>query len=420
MKAKNVFLIFLSLLFVVPVVAQEEGSNDSVWCDDTLFSDTVVIDSIPQTLPWPQSVQVRLGQLVQSKLSETTQIGLMVWDLTADSALFQHQERQRMRPASTQKTVTAIAALDRLGGGYEFKTGLYYTGELADSTHTLRGDLYCVGGMDPLFDKDDMRALATAVKGLGIDTIVGRICEDRSFKDRDKWGAGWCWDDDNPMLSPLLVDRKDMFASTLMVCLREAGIVLFTSVSEAILPQNARLITQRTHSIDTVLYPMMKKSDNLFAESVFYQLAHAEGGRGTSAKAARSYIDRLVTRSGTDQKLIHVADGSGLSLYNYVTPEMEVMLLRYAYHDKAIYGHLLPSLPIAGVDGTLKNRMKGTAAAGNVCAKTGTVEGVSSLTGYCTAPNGHRLCFSIINQGVPKAKVGRDFQNSVCVALCSN
>ena len=122
--------------------------------------------------------------------------------------------------------------------------------------------------------------------------------------------------------------------------------------------------------------------------------------------------------AGADQKLIHVADGSGLSLYNYVTPDMEVQLLRYAAKKPEIIEKLLPSLPVAGVDGTLKSRMKGTKAQGNVQAKTGTVTGVSALAGYCTAANGHRLCFSIINMGIPKAKVGRDFQDRVCALLC--
>jgi hypothetical protein len=119
-----------------------------------------------------------------------------------------------------------------------------------------------------------------------------------------------------------------------------------------------------------------------------------------------------------DQKLIHVADGSGLSLYNYVTPDMELKLLRYAWKNAEIIEKFYPSLPIAGVDGTLKNRMKGTKAQGNVHAKTGTVTGVSALAGYCTASNGHHLCFSIINQGIPKAKIGRDFQDAVCTLLC--
>lgn len=98
--------------------------------------------------------------------------------------------------------------------------------------------------------------------------------------------------------------------------------------------------------------------------------------------------------------MVKIADGSGLSLYNYVSADLEVKLLRYAYQNNNVYLHLYPSLPVAGQDGTLKNRMRGTFTAGNVRAKTGTLTGISSLAGYCTAANGHQICFSIINQGL--------------------
>ena len=113
-----------------------------------------------------------------------------------------------------------------------------------------------------------------------------------------------------------------------------------------------------------------------------------------------------------------VADGSGLSPYNYLTAEMLVALLNFAYSRPTIFEHLYPSLPVAGVDGTLERRMVGTTAAGNVHAKTGTVTGVSSLAGYLTAANGHLLSFSILNQGVSQASLGREFQNQVCSYLC--
>ena len=97
---------------------------------------------------------------------------------------------------------------------------------------------------------------------------------------------------------------------------------------------------------------------------------------------------------------------------------MLVALLGYAWQTPAIKDHLLPSLPVAGFDGTLQKRMTDTAAQGNVFAKTGTVTGVSSLAGYLTAGNGHTLAFAIINQGVPTSSLGRAFQDSVCQELC--
>jgi D-alanyl-D-alanine carboxypeptidase/D-alanyl-D-alanine-endopeptidase (penicillin-binding protein 4) len=125
-----------------------------------------------------------------------------------------------------------------------------------------------------------------------------------------------------------------------------------------------------------------------------------------------------VSRIGLNPGEYKFADGSGLSLYNYVTAELMVGLLRYAWQKQDIYTRLLASLPIAGVDGTLEKRMQNTVAQGNVRAKTGTLTGISSLAGYCTASNGHRLAFCIINQGIMRMADGRGFQDRVCRALC--
>ena len=101
-----------------------------------------------------------------------------------------------------------------------------------------------------------------------------------------------------------------------------------------------------------------------------------------------------------------------------MSPELEVDFLRYAYRHPEIYDNMLPCMPIAGVDGTLSKRMRKGAAHENVKAKTGTVTGVSSLAGYLTTANGHRICFSIINMGIRHASSGRNFQDKVCQALC--
>jgi len=369
-------------------------------------------------LSWKENIAARLDGILRSPLLETVQTSLMVWDLTDDVPVYQFRERLHLRPASTMKCLTAIATLDKLGADYDFKTRIYYTGEIDDSTQVLRGDLYCVGGMDPMFSSSDMIVLARAVRDQGIKGIEGNIYADLSFKDRNRLGEGWCWDDKNPNLSPLLIDRKDDFTYRFSRQLEEMGVTLNGSTGERQLPTDVQLLTTCTHSIRQVLHRMMKVSDNLYAESMFYQLAANGGTRWASAKMARQYENALFSRLGQNPRDYNVADGSGLSLYNYVSTELEVKLLRYAYQCSDIYDAYLEALPIASVDGTLKKRMRGTAAAGNVRAKTGTVKGVSSLAGYLTASNGHLLCFSIINNGGLSNGPMRNLQNKICVALC--
>ena len=441
MKYRYIWLLCMVAMLSLPVGAQDvkksaaplvageeevvedrdesEAAADTL-CADSLAADSLAVDSITAgglRLPWPENVRQGLDRLLQNDMFETSQVAIMVWDLQADSCIYRHRERQLMRPASTMKLLTAITALDRLGGSYQFKTQLKYTGKIEEGV--LQGDVYCVGGMDPRFNNDDMRAFVSSLQDMGVDTIRGSIYADRSMKDADLLGEGWCWDDDNPVLSPLVFARKDGFMDRFVDRLKDAGIVLETDTPQVKrCPESAFSVCTRFHTMDQIMHKMMKESDNLYAESMYYQIAASTGNRPASAKSARSVERQLLRKLGLDASRCRLADGSGLSLYNYLSAEQECQLLRYAYRNENIYPHLRPSLPIAGIDGTLRKRMRGTSASGNVRAKTGTLTGIIPLAGYCTAANGHDLCFVILNNGVMHAVNARRFQDRVCALLC--
>lgn len=413
--------LMAAMLMAMPMQAQNVTNDEVVEVqDDTEVADSTMLDSLAADtlrLPWPESVKVGIDNLLKSKMFETSQVGIMVWDLEADSCIYKYNERQLMRPASTMKLLTAITALDKLGGSYQFKTQLKYTGTIEEGV--LHGDVYCVGGMDPRFNSDDLAAFVNSLKEMGVDTIRGKVYADRSMKDSDLLGEGWCWDDDNPVLSPLVFSRKDIFMDRFLAKLKDAGIEyeeMYASTKTC--PTNAFTICTRFHTMDQVLHKMMKESDNLYAECMYYQIAASTGNRPASAKSARNVERQLINKLGLDASRYRLADGSGLSLYNYLSAELEVMMLRYAFRNDNIKQHLIHSLPIAGVDGTLKKRMKSGSVHGNVKAKTGTLTGIISLAGYCTAANGHELCFSIINNGIMHGSNARHFADKVCNLLC--
>ncbi len=418
-------LAVLLMVLPLPSYAQnEEVREDSIEANiqlaDSLLSDSLVVDSAMTAdvhLPWEERVRTDIDRLLESKMFETSQAGIMVWDLDADSCIYRYRERQLMRPASIMKVVTAVTAIDKLGGSYLFKTQLKYTGKVEDGV--LDGDIYCIGGMDPRFNSDDMTAFVTSLKDLGVDSIAGAIYADRTMKDANLLGKGWCWDDDNPALSPLLFSGKDVFMDRFMSRLRDAGITYAApTYMEKQCPESAFSLCTRFHTMDQILHRMMKESDNLYAECMFYQIAASMGMRSATAKLAGSVMSQLVRKIGLEPSRYKFADGSGLSLYNYVTAELECKLLRYAYQNENIFAQLNTSLPIAGVDGTLKKRMRTGPAHKNVRAKTGTLTGVISLAGYCTAGNGHKLCFAIINNGIMHGSNARNFQDKVCTVLC--
>ena len=413
MKKRYNLWVLLMWLAGISAAAQTTDDNDST-TTDFFVADTLSVDTL--MLSWPQSVQVGIDRLLADEMFKTSQVAVMVYDLDADSAIYRFNERQLLRPASTMKILTAVAAIDRLGGSHRFKTELCYTGKIENAT--LTGNLYCVGGFDPRFNTDDMHAFIESLRKMGIDTIRGGLYADKSMKDSALLGSGWCWDDNNPVLSPLIYGRRDVFMDKFVQELNDAGIVIEAFTATGNTPQEAITICSRFHTIDQILMRMMKESDNLYAEAMYYQMAAATGNKQTTGKNAASVVNRLIDKLGLRSADYRIADGSGLSLYNYVSAELEIQMLRYAYRNANIYLHLYPSLPVAGVDGTLKSRMKNVFTLGNVHAKTGTLAGIISLAGYCTASNGHRLCFAIINQGIMRGRNARNFQDKVCTILC--
>ena len=370
------------------------------------------VDSAAQQMAWPQSLQWRLSAIENDNLLQTSDAAVMVYDLTADSAIYAFHHQHILRPASVMKLLTAVTALDLMGADYRFTTDLLQQGETSGRTFT--GDIYVVGHFDPMLTTADLLPFADKIKSMDIDTICGNLYADLSMKEETVWGEGWCWDDDNPTLSPLLVNRKSDFTRQLADVMAAQGITVKSQLGTAKCPATATKLCTLSHTLAQVLQPMMKESDNLYAEAVFYQLAWSQDHRQATAKEARAVERRLINNIGLDPSLYRVADGSGLSLYNYVSAELLVALLRYAYSRERIYQPLFASLPLMGIDGTLKSRLRDSVARGRVSAKTGTVTGVSSLAGYQQAPNGHMLAFAIINQGVMQSKLGRLFQDQIC------
>lgn len=170
---------------------------------------------------------------------------------------------------------------------------------------------------------------------------------------------------------------------------------------------------------DSVIVNLNKTSDNLSAEMTMYAMAEKFFGKPASAKNGIKMIDSLITLTGLNPKNYRLVDGSGVSHYNLVSAGLLLSVLKYIYFEKPeLYKILYNSFPVAGVDGTLENRMENTIAKNNVHAKTGTLSGVAALSGYLTAQNNHKLVFSILIQNfVGSPKTARDYQDRICEIL---
>ncbi len=177
-----------------------------------------------------------------------------------------------------------------------------------------------------------------------------------------------------------------------------------------------------TTPMRTVLKNMLKESDNLNAEAMLCSLGQqVTGKKKVSADEGLSAIRELIKQLGYNPAHYNLADGCGLSNYNYISPELLVAFLKFAYAHPSIFQQLYAALPIGGVDGTLKNRMKsGTASYRNVHAKTGSVKAISCLAGYLQRRDKHQIAFAIMNQNVLSGKEARTFQDAVCDLIVSS
>ena len=171
--------------------------------------------------------------------------------------------------------------------------------------------------------------------------------------------------------------------------------------------------------VQDVLNQVMKESDNLSAEALLCRLgAQATGKRYVSAKEGIAEINRMIKQLGHNPDRYKIADGCGLSNYDYLSPALLVDFLKFAYSRTEVFRKLYKALPVAGVDGTLKYRMKQSKAYKNVHAKTGSYTAINALAGYLKAANGHEIAFAIMNQNVLSAAKAREFQDKVCEVLC--
>jgi D-alanyl-D-alanine carboxypeptidase/D-alanyl-D-alanine-endopeptidase (penicillin-binding protein 4) len=170
-------------------------------------------------------------------------------------------------------------------------------------------------------------------------------------------------------------------------------------------------------SLSVIAVTMMKLSQNLYAESLLKTVGSHASGVGSTA-AGRAVVDSTLASWGVAPGEVLEVDGSGLSRYNLATADALATVLRHVYTDERLRDPFIATLPRAAVDGTLSERMKGTPAADNVRAKTGSFSNARSVAGYVRTADGELLEFAVIanNYGAP-ASVIDNATDAILVAL---
>jgi serine-type D-Ala-D-Ala carboxypeptidase/endopeptidase (penicillin-binding protein 4) len=162
-------------------------------------------------------------------------------------------------------------------------------------------------------------------------------------------------------------------------------------------PRLAPMFVHHSAPMREIIPAFMKPSQNQIAEMLLKTLGRELRGQGT-ARAGVQAADSIFLAWGLPPRQLLMADGSGLSRYNYVSPDFLIALLEHMTRSPN-WEIWYASQPIAGRDGTLRLRMRETPAEGNVHAKTGTISNVRALSGYVDTADGERLLFSMIVNG---------------------
>jgi serine-type D-Ala-D-Ala carboxypeptidase/endopeptidase (penicillin-binding protein 4) len=342
--------------------------------------------------------------------------GVYVRDLDADRTLFESKADVARVPASVEKLYTTSAALLRFGPDATLKTTVAGSGFM-DPDGVWRGNLYLRGGGDPTLDRDDLAKLAADLGAAGIVRVDGSVLGDETRFDslRGSYDSGGAYDSDmGGVLGALTLNRgfakngkpAVYAAGQLAKVLRGEGIRVEGRSGAGTTPDNAtELATVESPAMRDLARLTNVPSDNFLAETLVKDLGARYGDAGTTA-AGVAVVRQTLAPLGVHPQIV---DGSGLSRADRTTPRDVVELLEQMHHDE-IAGSFESSLAVAGRTGTIRKRMRGTAAQDRCRAKTGTLIGVSSLAGLCTAAGGHTIAFAILmnHAGVSRAHSVQD------------
>jgi D-alanyl-D-alanine carboxypeptidase/D-alanyl-D-alanine-endopeptidase (penicillin-binding protein 4) len=349
--------------------------------------------------------------------------GAYVRNLDTGQRVFGYRPNTARILASNTKLFTTSAALVRYGADGTLQTQVLGDGTL-DAAGIYHGNLYLRGGGDPTFGSSrfikrnygsgtSVEKLAKLVAATGIKRVTGRIYGDESRFDTRRGGPASGYRLSTDIGGPLsALDYNRGLASeggfsfqtrpAAFAAARLDSALGRRKVSVKGAPR-ARKIPTGTVRIATVDSPPMAKlirltnkpSDNFFAEMLLKTLPLTTGHKGTT-KAGAKLSAGFATRSGSR---VRQADGSGLSRRDRATPYGVTRLLM-SMRKLPEAGAFNSSLSIAGRDGTLARRMRGGPARRRCRGKTGTLNGVSALSGYCRARSGQTYAFSILMNGI--------------------
>lgn len=429
----------------------------------------------------PAEVRAAADKVI-AEWGKDADLGVVIESLDTGAILYEHNADRYFQPASTQKILTAAAALFYLGPDYRFISMITAKKKIIKNG-TLYSDVYFKFDGDPTFTRQDLDRMVADLAQLGISNIQGNVYIDDSVFDQKRYGPGWMWDElDTCYAAPThgIIINKNCFNLSVEPGKKDQSArvatygsdQLTTAISNVTTKSHAKcdinidatdnneyyvsgclapnsgtqsfelavknirlyaqdyiqlmltqhhinytgkiifaeegktgaiLVSHQSQPLSVLVNSMLKHSDNQIADSLFKKVAYYyyDGASATWGNGSRALSGILSSKANVKFAQAKIADGSGLSRYNLITPKQMLKVLAAVYRDDAINKPFYTALPVSGVDGTLRGRMTDLPARGRVHAKTGTMTGISNLAGYVQTVDNKNFAFVIMFNTFP-------------------
>ena len=342
--------------------------------------------------------------------------GAWIMDANTGRVLFRRKAGRPRILASNSKVFTTSTAVSRFGPDSHLATTVWSSDDVSDG---ISQGLYLKGMGDPTLSTSDLTTLAGRVRAAGVLTVLGPLFYDDSFLDHQTGIPEHGISSERVgTLSALTLDGGGFSdpartaAQRFEDALRHAGVSIGNGVTNAQVPVGAVQVSEEdSPTLASLIRSTNVPSNNFMAEMLLKDVGGAFGGSGSTA----SGIGVVQSFASTHGASFSGENGSGLTRLNRASPASVGRLLNSmlkvddnaSADQKAAEVRLrdafVGSLAVAGRSGTLANRMRGGAAAGRCHAKTGTLDSVSALSGYCfKGPNDqdHAMVFSLLMNSV--------------------
>lgn len=474
-KNRKLFVAQLVLLLALSFTACFNSATNNEKNQNTATEIQVPNSNISLTNPLeisqkPEDIALakKIDEIIEKSEFSNARWGVFVVSLKDGRVLVARDAQKLFNPASAQKIITSVVALDKLGADFRWKTKIYSTEKIENGT--LNGDLILYGQGAPDLSDEGIANLVNQLKAQGLQKIKGNVIGDESYFKGDLIGDGWTWNDlqwyygaeasaltinknlvnvslqnGKPKVEPntdfvelsgevqpnqngdvesiglkrglgnnkiyvwgegknldarVAVENPALWSAKILKdALTKKGISVegdakssdWKAESQLNVENVTELASVESQTLGEIVRKMNKDSVNLYAELILRTLGkkfgdsapdenpRAQKTRGDDS-AGTSVIKKWLTENGASfQETESIKDGSGLSRLNFVTPETIGRALIAGNQIKAaeVFKN---SLPIAGVDGTLRGRLGNVS--GKILAKTGSITYVNSLAGY--------------------------------------